>query len=162
MKVVKFIWRELVWDEYRCEYTEKEWLELQEWSKNNVERQRGSAAESYATARYNFIKQFTFEDVCDILLGEKDDPVFTYTVNTDGRDWSYDEYLTDMFKECLRDDAFNRGVADSWNANDYDEEVYVAFADEKEKYMYECEDDDDLYDEDEDDYNPFVNDVEIC
>ena len=151
-KTVKFIWRELVWDEYRCEYTEKEWLELQEWFKKDVERQRGSAAETYATARYNFIKQFTFNDICDILLGEKDDPSFTYTVNTNGRDWSYDEPLTDMLRECLRDDAFNRGVADSWNADDYSEEMYVA---------YTNDDDDDMYDEDEDDYNPFVNDIEI-
>ena len=153
MKTVKFVWRELVWEEYRCEYTEKEWIDIQNYFKENAERQAGTAAERYAVARYGFVSKFTFDDVCDILNGVQDDPVLTYTVENNGRTWSYDETLTEIIRECMRDDAFDMGPCDSWNADDYDEELYVAFADDE---------DDDVYDEDEDDYNPFVNDVEIC
>lgn len=86
---------ECVWVNYNAEYTEKKYNRLKEYYKE------------YNQSIYNVLESTSFDDVIDILTGDKEDIIFDYTSN-----WGsvYKESLIDIIKDDMRDEAYNNGV----------------------------------------------------
>lgn len=86
---------ECVWVNYRAEYTEKKYNNLKEHYKQ------------YNQSVYEALASTSFDDVVDILNGEKEDIIFDYVSK-----WGdvYRESVADVVREDMRDEAFNNGV----------------------------------------------------
>lgn len=114
-KTIKLQRRELVWDVYETEYDAAEWLEILDYLKR-------SESEDNAI-RYNAFKDLTFDEVCDIFSGEKED--VTYELTSTSTNWTWTESLTEYVSDCMRQDAWDYGAVDSYFADESDEEIHV-------------------------------------
>jgi hypothetical protein len=117
-KVISLRRKELVWEEYGRDWTEKDYEEFKEWLGNRTEDPH------YAT-RYNAMKDVSFDDVCDILAGKRPDISYSLECGTEDNRWSYTESVGDYIIEMMREDAWDYGCMDSWGADDSEEDISI-------------------------------------
>lgn len=106
---------ECVWVNYRVEYTEKKYNNLKEHYKQ------------YNQNIYDVLVTVSFDDIIDILNGDKEDIVFDYTTN-----WGsvYKESVMDIVREDMRDEAYNNGINKYGDAFDWQENIEIVFEEE--------------------------------
>ena len=113
---IKIRREELVWEIYESEFTERDWFNTLDWLKSCSER-----GDRNSTIRYNAIKHLTFDEICAIFQGEKDD--IEYQLGSDELAW--DESVTELLKDFIRQDAWDYGTVDCYPADDSTEEFSV-------------------------------------
>lgn len=114
--------RELVWDIYECNYYDTDWATMKEF----IQRQAEINKTDEAIARWNGIKDVSFEDLMAMCNGEME-PVRWEFKPAWSKEYTYHEDIVDLVKEWMRDDAWECGAIDSYSADDSDEEFDVVF-----------------------------------
>lgn len=106
---------ECVWVNYHAEYTEKNYNRLKEHYKE------------YNQSIYNVLASTSFDDVVDILNGDKEDIMFDYVSK-----WGdvYRESLIDIVKEDMRDEAYNNGITEYGDVVDVVNNIDIVFDEE--------------------------------
>lgn len=117
-RIISFRRQELVWEEFGRDWTEKDYEEFKEWLGNRTEDPH------YAT-RYNAMKELSFDDICDILAGKRQDISYSLECGTEDYKWSYMESVADYITEIMREECWDCGCIDSWSADDSEEEINV-------------------------------------
>ena len=110
--------RELVWEEFVRDWGEAEFEELKGWLSHRTE-------DPHCTARYYAIKDISFDELCDMFNGKKEDISYELHCGDENHSWLYNESVTDYIREIMRDEAWDFGVYDSWGADDSDEAVEI-------------------------------------
>ena len=117
-KVISFRRRELIWDEYGTDWTEKDFEELKEWLNQRKENPRWS---DY----YEHIKDISFDELCDMMDRKIPDVEWTIQCGDGEYAWTYTESVVSYITEVMRDDACGRDVIDSWFADDSEEDINI-------------------------------------
>ena len=117
-KRISFRRRELVWEEYGRDWTEKDFEELKEWLGNRTE-------DPNCAARYAAMKDISFDELCDMFSGKLPAVEWEIHCGSEAHSWTYNESVVDYITDIMRDEAWDFGVRDSWGADDSDEEVYI-------------------------------------
>lgn len=117
-RVISFRRRELVWEEYGRDWTEKDFDELKEWLSNRTE-------DPHCATRYAAIKDISFDELCDMFSGKLPEVEWKIQCGNEEHSWTYNESVTDYIREIMREDAWDYGCMDSWGADDSDEEVNI-------------------------------------
>ena len=107
---------ECVWVNYHTEYTEKNYNRLKEHYKE------------YNQSIYNALVTVSFDDVIDILNGDKEDIVFDYTTSWDSV--VCQESVADIVKEDMRDEAYNNGITEYGDVVDVVKNIDIVFDEE--------------------------------
>lgn len=117
-KVISFRRRELVWEEYGRDWTEKDFDELKEWLGYRTE-------DPHCATRYAAIKDISFDELCDMFNGKLPEVTWEIQCGNEEHSWSYNESVVDYITEFMRDDAYDYGCRDSWGADDSEEEINI-------------------------------------
>ena len=110
--------RELVWEEYVREWGEADFEELKEWLSTRIE-------DPHYAARYFAMKDVSFDELCDMFDGKREDIKYELHCGDENHSWTYNECLTDYIRELMREEAWDYGCYDSWGADDSDEELEI-------------------------------------
>ena len=119
-KTIKFSRRELVWEYYEAEYSEKDWKEEIDFLKLHATKYSG-AFQALNEARYKALKDVSFKTVCEILNRERRDIEWEVSHG----DIQYTESLTEYMTEVLRNLSYDCGAVDCEYADDYDESLTI-------------------------------------
>lgn len=118
MKTITFSRRELVWDEYRLEWTENDFEDLKAFLQNHLE------CSDSAKVRYDAIKNISFNELIQIIQRKKENIYWKIKVDVNDNSWEYQENLIDYITEIMREDSWSYGCTDSWSADDSEEELF--------------------------------------
>lgn len=117
-KIISFRRRELVWEEYRREWTAKDFDELKNWLGNRTE-------DPHSVIRYAAMKDISFDELCDMFDGKLPAVGWTLQCGNENHSWSYDESLVDYITDVMREEAWDCGVIECWGADDSEEEINI-------------------------------------
>lgn len=117
-KVISLRRRELVWEEYGRDWTEKDFDELKEWLSNRTE-------DPHCATRYAAIKDVSFDELCDMISGKLPDVEWKIQCGDGENSWTYRESIVDYITELMREDAWDYGCTDSWGADDSEEDINI-------------------------------------
>ena len=106
---------ECVWVNYHAEYTEENYNQLKEYYKQ------------YNQSAYDALASVSFDDIVDILNGDKEDIMFNYVSK-----WGdvYRESLIDIVKEDMRNCAYDNGIKDYGDVMDSVDNIDIVFDEE--------------------------------
>ena len=117
-KVISFRRKELVWEEYGRDWTEKDFDELKEWLSNRTE-------DPHCATRYAAIKDVSFNELCDMFSGKIPEVAWEIKCQVGENSWIYKEGLVDYIQEIMREEAWDRGTRECWSADDSEEDVNI-------------------------------------
>ena len=117
-KIISFRRRELVWEEYGRDWTEKDFDELKEWLSNRTE-------DPHCATRYAVMKDISFDELCDMFSGKLPAVEWEIKCGNEEHSWTYNESVTDYIREIMREDAWDYGLMDSWGADDSEEDINI-------------------------------------
>lgn len=117
-KVISFRRRELVWEEYGRDWTEKDFDELKEWLSNRTE-------DPHCATRYAAIKDISFDELCDMFNGKLPEIEWKMQYGDGENSWTYRESIVDYITELMREESWDNGYIDSWGADDSEEEINI-------------------------------------
>ena len=117
-KVISFKRKELVWEEYGRDWTEKDFEELKEWLGNRTE-------DPHCATRYAAIKDVSFNELCDMFDGKIPEVDWKIQCGSEEHSWSYTESIVEYITEIMREDSWDYGCVDSWGADDSEEEIHI-------------------------------------
>ena len=117
-KIISFRRRELVWEEYGRDWTEKDFDELKEWLSNRTE-------DPHCATRYAAIKDISFDELCDMFNGKLPEVEWKIHCGSEEHSWTYNESIVDYITEIMREDSWDYGCMDSWGADDSEEDINI-------------------------------------
>ena len=132
---------ELVW-QTRCIYwNNKDWDNLKEWVKSQAEKaqqpenQESGWYQSFIKI-YDVIKDMSWDDaVREYENWDNSDEDQLYWEDTykyyDGTSHTYKQYFGDWFLECMREDVYDADIESEDYADDYDEDIEILDAEDK-------------------------------
>lgn len=90
---------------YQVNWTEADYKSLLQWLENKTE--------PHNVARYNVLKELSFDDIVAIFNDEKDDISYELPCSSRNHTWTYTEYVSDFIRGEIQEDAWNMGCYDS-------------------------------------------------
>lgn len=117
-KIISFRRKELIWEEYGQDWTEKDFDELKEWLSGRTEDPH------YAT-RYAAIKDVSFDELCDMFNDKIPAVEWEIQYGAEHESWNYHENIVEYVTELMREDAWNAGTRECWGADDSEEEISI-------------------------------------
>lgn len=70
--------------------------------------------------RYEFLSQYTWDQICGWFENDDNEPKLEYR-KYDDDDWSYSDYLTEIIREEMREENYDSDICSEDYADDYDE-----------------------------------------
>lgn len=125
-RTIQLTRQELVWETRANVWTKEDYDRYLNWLKdiaNEDTNEEDNYWHRHKQAEYEFLSQFSWDEVCDILDGKRDDVMLKYPEDKDG--WSYISSVYDLIIEQMREDNYDSDVIDTEYADDYDEQIDV-------------------------------------
>ena len=124
MKTIMLSRAELVWQYRNTRWEKQDYDNLLNYLKTFKDKDDQSDFTKNNARLYDFLSQFTWEQICDWCENyNTDEPQFEYENHYyDGQIWRHSETVSDIIKDYIREENYSADVVDEDYADDYNEE----------------------------------------
>lgn len=126
---------ELVWQRRTNSWGAEDYAKFLDYLKEFEGTDAVGYRKSYNSQVYEVLKNYSWDQMCDIIDGVLGDPkvCIHYRLNKDDEvEYSYEEYLSNIICDAIREDNYECDVSDETYADDYEEKWLVLPLREKE------------------------------
>ena len=117
---------ELVWQSREVVWTEKDWQNLKNWLKGNIEKDSdGGYWKNNYSKMYDLIKDMSWEDAYQQFVNWYNDDIANCLYVEEKTSWgdgTYKHYVGEFIQDQIREDVYDADVDSEDYADDYEEE----------------------------------------
>lgn len=121
-KTIQLTRDELVWQTRCISWDAEDYQRYLDWLKSFVDKadKDDSRWIKHHVEEYEFLKQFTWDQICDFINGNYDEePTLEYS--KDEYEWTYRTTPSRLIQENMREDCYNSDIISENYADDYNE-----------------------------------------